>query len=133
MDAQLASVDECHALHQVTLTQFVTNWLLDSLPLMSSFSFFLKQRYALLYLRHAIDVCNRNRDSPHLNYVVYQGMPEISLQLQVVVLEDVLKRSPGAVLGQQIRHVGIDAGANESHQVVVVQILHTIPVLSENE
>ena len=60
-------------------------------------------------------------------------MPEISLQLQVVVLEDVLKRSPGAVLGQQIRHVGIDAGANESHQVVVVQILHTIPVLSENE
>ena len=56
----------------------------------------------------------------YLNYVVYQGVPEIPFKLQVVVLEDVLKRSPGAILGQQVRHIRIDAGADEAHQVLMV-------------
>ena len=62
---------------------------------------------------------------------MYERMSEVAVELQVVVLEDVLERSPRAVLSQQIRHVRIHAGAHEPHQVVVVQILHRFAVLSE--
>lgn len=62
---------------------------------------------------------------PHLHNVVHEGHLEHGVKLHVVVLEQVLQGTFGAVLREEgAVWLGVHAHPNEPHQVLVLQVLH---------
>jgi hypothetical protein len=55
---------------------------------------------------------------------VYQTAAEHGVQLDLVILQDVLKGASGTVLGEEATMRSCDAGANEPHQMIVSHIFH---------
>ncbi len=55
---------------------------------------------------------------------MYQTAAEHGVQLDLVILQDVLKGASGTVLGEEATMRSCDAGANEAHQMIVSHIFH---------
>lgn len=63
-------------------------------------------------------------EKTYFGNVVHQATPEHGVQLDLVVLQDVLEGTAGAILGEEATVRSRDAGANEANQMIVSHIFH---------
>ena len=66
-----------------------------------------------------------------LKDIIHQRLLEVPVNLHLVLLQDVLEGSPRAVLRDQHRVDGVQAGAIEPDQIVVLQVLDLLQLYQE--